>query len=139
MSLTGALDDRRRGLLRLEVGHLRARETRRVFDPLLYVGELGGPRSSVVLARRDEPVLDDALRTDVVGRLLEDTPTACRTVWLARPGRPELQDADLRWLAAARLAFGSHGRELDGCYALTRSGWLDVAGGESRVWVRLRL
>jgi hypothetical protein len=137
--LTAALDDHRRQLLRTEVGRLRARESRRVFDRLVYVGVLGGPRSSFVLAARDRLVVDHALRTDVVGRLLDDTPPYCRTAWLARPGRPDLHDDDLRWLAAARLAFGSHGRDLDGCYALTRTGWLDVAGDERRRWVRLRL
>jgi hypothetical protein len=137
--LTDALDDHRRQLLRTEVGRLRARESRRVFDPMVYVGVLGGPRSSFVVAARDRLVMDDALRADVVGRLLEGTPPDCRTAWLVRPGLPELHDDDLRWLAAARLAFGAQARDLDGCYALTRTGWLDVAGDESRRWVRLRI
>ena len=50
-----------------------------------------------------------------------------------------MHDLDLQWLAAARTAFGMHGRPLEGFYALTRTGWRDVLTGESRVWKRLRL
>jgi hypothetical protein len=58
---------------------------------------------------------------------------------VARPGTPDLHDLDLLWLAAARTAFGMHGRALDGFYAVTRTGWRDVLTGETRVWKRLRL
>jgi hypothetical protein len=133
------MDPTRSRLLRLEVGRFRARESRRVFDPAVVVGELGGDRDSFVLRAQDLPAVDGALRTDVVSALLEDSPPTWRTAWVVRPGTPEPHDLDLRWLAAARTAFGMHARPLDGFYVLTRSGWRDVVTGESRVWRRLRL
>jgi hypothetical protein len=126
-------------LLRLEVGLLRRRETRRVFDLAVYVGTLGGDRDSVVLARRDLPVVDPGLRVDVVSALLERTEHVHRTAWLVRPGVPELHDDDLAWLAAAGSAFAMHERPLDAFYALTRYGWLDVRTGTGRSWKRLRI
>jgi hypothetical protein len=126
-------------LLRREVGLLRQRETRRVFDPAVYVGSLDGERDSVVLPARDRPVLDTGLRTDLVGGLLESTGPEHRTAWLVRPGRPELHDDDLAWLAAARAAFAIHERPLDAFYAVTRYGWLDPVSGECRAWKRLRI
>ena len=133
------MDPTRSRLLRLEVGRFRARESRRVFDPAVVVGELGGDRDSFVLRAQDLPAVDGALRTDVVSALLEDSPPTWRTAWVVRPGTPEPHDLDLRWLAAARTAFGMHARPLDAFYVLTRSGWRDVVTGESRVWRRLRL
>ena len=129
----------RQSMLRREVGLLRQRESRRVFDTCVNVGILGGPRAGFVVPACDLPAVDVALRTDVVAALLEETPTDWRTMWLARAGTPELHDLDLQWLAAARTAFGMVDRPLDACYAVTRAGWLDVLTGEQRVWVRLRL
>jgi hypothetical protein len=126
-------------LLRREVGHLRERETRRVFDPAVYVGTLGGDRHSFVVRRRDLPGLDPGLRVDVVSELLEQTDPAHREAWLVRPGTPEQHDDDLAWLAAAGRAFAMHGRTLDDFYAITRYGWRRVRTGESRTWKRLRL
>jgi hypothetical protein len=126
-------------LLRREVGLLRQRETRRVFDLAVYVGVLGGPRDSFVVRAQDLPAVDQGLRADVVAALLEQTDPELRTAWLVRPGRPEQHDADLQWLAAARAAFAMHGRPLDAFYAITRYGWLDVLTGQSRTWKRLRL
>ena len=126
-------------LLRTEVGLLRQRETRRVFDTTLHVGTLGGTHDSWVSRRQDAPVVDTALRTDVVSALLERTPGLGDTVWLTRAGRPEAYDEDLGWLSAASTAFAQHGREVGDCYAVTRYGWRDVRTGESRVWRRLRL
>jgi hypothetical protein len=130
---------RRRALLREEVGRFRARETRRVFDTTVHVGELGGPRTGYVVRAADLPAFDDGLRADVVGTLLEDSPERWTTLLLHRAGTPEQHDLDLRWLAAATTAFGSHDRPLRACYVVCRSGWRDVRTGESRTWTRLRL
>lgn len=126
-------------LLRLEVGRLRRRETRRAFDSALYVGSLDGERDSFTLPLRDVPAVDTGVRTDVVCTLLERTDPTHRTTWLVRPGDPEPQDADLAWSGAARRAFALHGRPLDGCYVITRYGWLDLDSGRSRTWKRLRI
>ncbi|MGA8993261.1 MAG: hypothetical protein WB441_03030 [Nocardioidaceae bacterium] len=125
-------------LLRREVLALRARESRRVFDASVHVGVLGGPRTGIVVRALDLPVLDASLRADLVSALLDLAQPAWSTVWLVRPGTPESWDADLAWWSAARVAFGMHGRQPDGCYVLTRSGWRDVLTDETRVWVRLR-
>lgn len=126
-------------MLREEVGRLRLRESRRVFDASIHVGELGGPRTGFVVAARDLPVMDVELRVDVVGRLLEDTPPSWQTAWLVRPGTPEPHDVDLQWFSAVGVAFAMHDRPLDGCYVVTRAGWRDVVTEEGRTWVRLRL
>ena len=118
---------------------MRERETRRVFDAAVHVGELAGPRDSFVLRAQDLPAVDTALRTDVVSSLVEQAPPGWRTAWLVRPGTPELHDQDLRWLASARTAFAIHDRPLDGFYVVTRNGWRDVMTDEIRVWRRLRL
>ncbi|HEX6515094.1 MAG TPA: hypothetical protein VF049_05950 [Nocardioidaceae bacterium] len=127
------------GLLRQEVGRFRASQRRRVFDAAVHVGVPAGPHASFVLPARDVAVADDALRIDVVCALLNQVPAGCGYAWLTRPGVPEVHDLDLRWLAAAGVAFGSFGRDLDGFFAVTRAGWLDVRTGERRVWRRLRL
>jgi hypothetical protein len=129
----------RRLLLRREVGRFRERESRRVFDPAVHVGTLGGSRDSFTVAARDLPALDAGLRTDVLVALLGDGDPDWGDVWLTRPGGTEEHDADLAWLAAARAAFAVHGRELRSFHALTRAGWRDVLTGETRTWVRLRL
>jgi hypothetical protein len=121
------------------VGRFRARESRRVFDASVQVGVLDGPRDSFTVRAADLPVVDAALRTDVVAALLDDSPDDWRTAWLVRPGVPEVHDLDLAWLGAAGTAFGMHGRPLEAFYTVTRSGWLDVLTGERRVWKRLRL
>ena len=128
-----------RSLLRQEVGRLRGRESRRVFDAAVHVGVLAGPRDSFVVRAQDLPAVDAALRTDVLSSLVEQAPSTWRTAWLARPGDPELHDQDLAWLAAARTAFGIHARPLEGFYVVTRTGWRDVLTDETRVWTRLRL
>ena len=128
----------RERLLRLEVGRFRERESRRVFDVMVQVGELGGERDSFVVRAQDLPAVDAALRVDVISSLLEQGP-AWGTAWLVRPGTPEPHDHDVQWLAAARSAFGIHGRELQGFYVITRAGWRDVLTGDSRTWKRLRL
>lgn len=126
-------------LLRREVGLLRQRETRRVFDAAVYVGTLGGPRDSFVVRARDLPAMDAGLRADVVGALVEQTSDEQRVAWLVRAGHPEQHDADLSWHAAARAAFATYGRPLEAFYVITRYGWRDVATGRTRTWKRLRL
>jgi hypothetical protein len=126
-------------LLRREVGMLRARESRRVFDVAVNVGQVAGDRDSFVVRAQDLPAVDAALRIDVLSSLVEQAPAAGLTAWVTRPGEPEPHDLDLAWMAAASVAFGIHGRETDGFYAITRTGWLDVRTGERRTWKRLRL
>jgi hypothetical protein len=129
----------RRTVLREEVGRFRRRESRRVFDLAVHVGVLGAGRDSFVVRAQDLPVVDPALRIDVLSVLLEDSPDDWRTAWLTRPGTPEVHDLDLHWLAAAGTAFGMHGRTLEGFFTLTRTGWRDVLTDETRTWRRLRL
>ena len=126
-------------LLRLEVGRLRARESRRVFDAALHIGTLAGERDSWQLLAQDLPALDAGLRVDVVCRLLANGDAPGRTAWLVRSGLPELSDRDLAWFAASTAAFGIHAVRLEGFYVITRTGWLDVRSGAGRVWKRLRL
>ena len=128
-----------RPLLRLEVGRLRQRESRRVFDASVHVGRLGGPRDSFVIRAQDAPIVDRGLRIEAVCALLDELDCAEAAAWLVRPGMPEPQDADLEWLGAASFAFAVRGARLTGFYAVTRSGWLDLRTGEARVWKRLRL
>jgi len=129
----------RRRLLRREVGLLRQRESRRVFDTAVHVGELGGQSAGFVARAQDLPVLDAGLRTDVVCGLLAGLGSATSTAWVVRAGTPEPQDVDLGWFAAARVAAEVLDRRLDGCYVVTRTGWLDLVTGRRRTWVRLRL
>jgi hypothetical protein len=131
--------DLRRALLRREVGRFRQRESRRVFDASVHVGVLDGPRTGFVVRAQDVPAVDAGLRLDVVARLLDDSPADWATAWLVRPGVPEPHDLDRQWLAAFRMAFALHDRELDGCYVVTRTGWRDLVTDEARTWVRLRL
>ena len=128
-----------RPLLRLEVGRLRRRESRRVFDTTVNIGRLAGDRDTFVVRAQDLPRLDRGLRLDVLGALLDEQEAEEAAAWLVRPGVPEPQDADLGWLAATTFAFAARGTRLTGFYAITRTGWLDVRTGESRVWKRLRL
>ena len=137
-------DDDTAALLRLEVGRLRTRETHRRFDPVVHVGQLGGPhRRSPVPA--GDPVLghllDPGTRAEVVSGLLEGLEAVGPSVsaWLMRVGEPVVQDEDLAWLSATTHALGSFGLELEGFWTVTRTGWLDVRSGESRTWKRLRL
>ncbi len=131
--------DVRHGNLRREVGLLRLRESRRRFDATVGVGSLGGERQSFVVRAQDLPAVDPALRTDVVSPLVGLFDAGPLAGWVTRPGTPDLHDVDLQWLAAATAAFGIHGRPMQGFYAITRAGWLDVRTGERRVWKRLRL
>jgi hypothetical protein len=126
-------------LLRREVGRLRARESRRVFHPSVSIGQLAGERDSFVVRSQDLPVVDAALRTDIVSAMLESADPLWRTGWWTRPGGVDPHDSDFAWLSATRAAFAIHGRDLDAFYVITRAGWRDVLDGEQRVWARLRL
>ena len=128
-----------RAPLRQEVGRLRERESRRVFDLVVHVGVVAGERDSFVVRAQDLPAVDAALRIDVVSSLLAQAAADPVSTWVSRAGEPHLHDLDLEWLAAATVAFGIHGRRLAGFYAVTRTGWLDVRTGERRTWKRLRL
>jgi hypothetical protein len=128
-----------RRLLREEVGRFRARESRRVFDPSVHVGQLAGDRSGFVIRAQDRTAMDAALRLDVASRLVEQSPSEWRTAWLVRPGTPERHDLDLEWLAAFRTALDVHARPLEACYVITRSGWRDLRSDHQHVWARLRL
>jgi hypothetical protein len=88
-----------------------------------------------------EAALDHALRVDVLVRLL--TGCACqgvRAVSLVhvRSGPHEPGDHDLAWAAAARVAAGISGVDVDRVVALSRWGWHDLGSGTQRTWVRLR-
>lgn len=113
-------------LLRREVSALRARESRRVFDAALYVGDLDGDRDSFVIRGRDLPALDRALRVDVVDALVARLGGEPGSAWLARPGRPDLLDTDTDWRNAVAAGFAMHGRTLDGFWVVTPSGWAEV-------------
>jgi hypothetical protein len=128
----------RHARLRLEVGRLRQRESRRRYDVTVHVGTPGGARCSLVVPSRQLDDHDRQLRVEILVDMLERAVGADHA-WLTRPGRPDVHDLDLEWLAAATTAFGVHGRPLHGFYAMTREGWLDVRTGERRVWRRLRL
>jgi hypothetical protein len=126
--------------LRTEVGLLRMRETRRVFDVQVHLGALGGGEHDTFVVRaQDVPVLDQGLRTEVVVVLAEQLGTRDPAVWVTRPGVPELHDVDLHWLSATDRAFAELGRPSPEFYAVTRYGWLDVRTGQGRSWKRLRL
>lgn len=139
MTTQAAPEGSREALLRTQVGLLRRRESRRVFDTTVHVGVLGGEHDSFVVRARDLPVVDRAVRIDVLGCLLGHTDAPASTLWLTRAGLPEPYDEEVGWLAAAGTAFPMHGRTLDGCFVVTRFGWRDVLTGQSRTWKRLRL
>lgn len=120
------------GLLRREVTDLRARESRRVFDAALYVGDLGGERDSFVIRALDVPAIDRAVRVDVVGALLSRVGTVARAAWLTRPGPLDLLDTDVEWMNAARAGFAMHGRTLSGFWVVTPRGFCDAATGVAR-------
>lgn len=127
------------GALRLEVGRLRQRESRRVFDVHVYLGTLGGDRDCFVVRRQDVPAMDAALRREVVFALLVNAPESMTSMWLTRPGPPEPFESDLAWLLAAEAAFAMHERVLASFHVITRYGWRDVRTGQQRTWKRLRL
>lgn len=135
--LTEPLAARRGRALRAAVLSFKAGERRRVFAPVLRVGEPGGP--SVGHGVRADEVLDHALRTDVVAALLlRARPLASPpVVWLTRPGEPAWHDVDAVWLPAAEAAYAEAGVPLT-FVVVTRQGWYDPRSGLTRRWRRLR-
>ena len=124
--------------LRLEVGRFRRGEHRRRFPTRLSLGELAGDRTSVEVPAE----VDLQLGTDLALALAERTPADLwghLVWWVTRPGVPDLHEMDNRWIAATAQAAGVLGLDRLPIYVITRTGWLDPVGGNSRRWVRLRL
>jgi len=124
--------------LRLAVGRFRQLEHRRHFPAVVHVGRPGSGYADFV--DLDEHRLDHALRTEVVAALLSRALVAMKrpVVWITRPGALGTEDVDLRWLAAARAAYGEAGVPL-ALFVVTRDGWYDPRSGVRREWSRLRL
>ena len=133
---------------RAEVGAFRADERRRRFPMGVHVGTPGGERRTASVPWPVPRGYDAGLRLDLVTALLDGSggegadaaeAPAAASAWVTRPGDPVLHDQDLAWYSAAAHAFAAYDVRLLGFRAVTRSGWLDVASGEHRVWRRLRL
>jgi len=135
--LTEPLPEEQAATLRRLVLAFKADERRRLFAPVLYVGDPAGQRQSYAV-RADE-VLDAALRTEVVAALLlrvrERVPAPL--VWLTRSGELDAQDVDADWLAAALAATDEAGLPLT-MVVVTRRGWWDPRSDVRREWRRLR-
>ena len=112
-----------------------ASESRRVFAPLLHVGDPDGARRS--FAVRGHGHLDAALRTEVVAALLEGDPAPAPLVWLTRVGPLTPCDLDTEWLSAAAAAYAEAETPLT-FVLVTRSQWLDPRSGTGQAWKRLR-
>ena len=136
----GAIDPAtdHRALLRREVGRFRAAEQRRRFPATLHVGRLDGSRTTLEVPATGGP-LDRATAFDLLDCRLDAGLPAEVDAWVTRAGVPELHDADLLWLTVTSAAVAARGSSLVSFHAVTRTGWLDVRTGETRVWVRLRL
>lgn len=124
--------------LRTEVARFRAGERRPRFPLAVHLGTPDGDRVTHQTLPGDGDY-DAALRTEVVGALLDLSGRSAAWVWLTRPGVPQVHDQDLAWLSASRAAFAERGATLHGFLAVTRTGWLDPVGGAARVWKRPRL
>jgi hypothetical protein len=122
---------------------LRASTQRRNFPAAIEVVAPGtpaggGPMTSWIYGAEQH---DHALRVEVLLRLLTD----CRLRGVARaslvhvrPGPHEPGDPDLGWAAAAGAASGISGVAVDAVLLVSRWGWLDLASGVGRSWVRPR-
>ena len=112
-----------------------ATEHRRSFLPLVHLGIPGG--KEVAHAHREDEPTDPWLRADIIHSMRRRVGVPDPIVWLTRAGSTEVEDVDLRWLAAARQAF----REIDApltYVVVTRNAWVDPRSGMSRRWKRLR-
>lgn len=122
-----------------------ATEHRRSFLALVHLGIPGG--KEVVHAHREDEPTDQWLRADIIHSMRRRVGVPDPIVWLTRPseakpegigtGDLEVEDVDLRWLAAARQAFREIGAPLT-YVVVTRNAWLDPRSGLSRRWKRLR-
>ncbi|MDF9715586.1 hypothetical protein INN71_07615 [Nocardioides sp. ChNu-153] len=123
--------------LRAAVRALLAEGRRTRFAPRVHAGRPGGTTHSVEATPYD----DQALRADVLTVMVEALgATVPPLVWVTRPGgagAPEVADLDLSWLRATRAASGELGLPL-AFAVVTRHGWWDPLGGQSRTWRRLR-
>lgn len=129
--LTLALEKR---LRRAVLDHTTT-EHRRSFLPLIHVGMPGG--REVAHAHREDERTDQWLRTDIIHSMRRRVGMTEPIVWLTRGGPLEVEDVDLRWLAAARQAF----REIEvplTYVVVVRNAWLDPRSGLTRRWKRLR-
>ena len=126
------------GLLRRAVLDFRNAERRRVFAPVLHVGE-PGVREVAYGIRGGEP-MDQALRTDVVAALLRQAAggtTGQPLAWLTRSGQLTLHDVDAAWVTACAAAYAEAGIPCT-IVVVTRQGWWDPRSDVHRVWRRLR-
>ncbi|MDQ4113143.1 MAG: hypothetical protein M3306_18910 [Actinomycetota bacterium] len=122
-----------------------ATEHRRSFLALVHLGIPGG--KEVAHAHREDEPTDQWLRTDIIHSMRRRVGVPDPIVWLTRPaeakpeaigtGSLEVEDVDLRWLAAARAAFREIGAPLT-YVVVTRNAWVDPRSGLSRRWKRLR-
>ena len=135
--LTEPLPAAQAAVLRRLVLAFKAAERRRVFAPVLHVGDPVG--AHVAHGVRGTETLDADLRVEVVGALLcrarADAPAPW--VWLTRPGELTWHDVDVEWLAAARTAYAEAAVPLT-LVVVTRRGWYDPRSGLRREWRRLR-
>jgi hypothetical protein len=135
--LTEPLPVAQTAVLRRLVLAFKAAERRRVFAPVLHVGDPAG--AHVAHGVRGTETLDVDLRAEVVGALLcrarDDAATPW--MWLTRPGELTWHDVDVEWLAAARTAYAEAGVPLT-LVVVTRRGWFDPRSGVRREWRRLR-
>lgn len=111
-------------------------ERRRHFLPLAHLGVPGG-KEVTVADRADEPA-DQWLRADLLHAMRRRADIAEPLVWLTRPGGLEVEDVDLRWLAAARQAFSEDPATLI-FVVVVRNAWIDPRSGLTRRWRRLRI
>lgn len=122
-------------LRRAVVETARAGGLRRRRRPALHAGVPGG--TSMMFEPADTEDLDLALRADVVEAMLRrlgHTP-APPLVRLTRTGPPAPEDADLAWLAAARVAAA----ELELALRFVVVGprwWTDPVTGVGQRWTR---
>lgn len=112
-----------------------ATEHRRSFLALVHLGIPGG--KEVVHAHREDEPTDQWLRADIIHSMRRRADVPDPIVWLTRAGGLEIEDVDLRWLAAARQAFREIGAPLT-YVVVTRNAWVDPRSELSRRWKRLR-
>ncbi|MEU0315693.1 hypothetical protein [Nocardioides sp. NPDC006273] len=112
-----------------------ASEHRRSFLALVHLGIPGG--KEVVHAHREDEPTDQWLRADIIHSMRRRVGVPDPIVWLTRAGDLEVEDVDLRWLAAARQAFREIKAPLT-YVVVTRNAWVDPRSGLARRWKRLR-
>jgi hypothetical protein len=128
-----------RQALRTEVGSLRMREQRRLFPAELCLGSYGEHRLTVALPWPLPPEYDDALLGELTDALWDRCHGGSRSVWLVRPGVPDLHDVDVRLAAVVERVADCRGVPASPFLVVTRYGWLEPRSGETRRWKRLRL